>query len=902
MQLKKQIYLVFGGTAIMIVGIMLILQMINQRVYYAYGKLALSNHAEQRVTDAMVDQLEDLIFILEKKTESDDIQVDEYIDNFIINFRAEIESLKEATEAGKELAVDKGDDEGEEGEESELQTLLFIEDTLAQMDAYWSSKPESERNPSKRLLDYTVALYDPVVELNEDALNEYLEEYEEVEKLRSIASVAVWWITILSGIYLVGMSINMTIGLSRPIAKLHEATKHISEGKWDFRIQLNTRNELGDLAASFNDMSERLSETTVSLESVEAIIESMGCGIVVLDHNNRIRQLNAKTKELLNVSRPKALGMHFQDFVVSEDPAKVIHFDYKGASMQEFNIIAEGNSYIPVGAIVTRFDKSKETNGTVIVLQDLRAIKESEEALVLAKEQAEAANQMKTAFLANMSHEIRTPMNGVNAVADLLLDTPLNRDQLSFVNIIKSSSETLLDIINELLDFSKIEAGKMDLNVELIPIWKVIEGSASMFSMQAHKNGLELLIEIDPELPQKIYADPVRLRQVIINLLGNALKFTTAGHIKLKVSCLEKGDDQARLHFEIIDTGIGIDPEDLDSIFENFKQLDSGLARKSKGTGLGLSICNSLLELMGSRLIVESEPDVGSKFHFELDVDYKPSALTGVEILAIPEYASVYTVSRNITEAEIIQGLFNQSGYASTHFAELGELLNVVDNLQNCYVWLDMESITSVDSLHELLQRMSPGVGKIWVAQKPDLNKEPAANIPDDSRIQRVYKPLYPTEFVSTLNGSLVAGESTPVISSFELENYKGKHALIVDDHGTNRKIASLVLEKIGLVVETAADAKEAFEHVETKSYDYIFMDIQMPEIDGFEASERIREIEKTLGRADEAVIIACTAHAVVGYRELCQEHGMNGYIPKPIKLDALKSELLAVSVVHADF
>ena len=895
MTLKKQIYFIFSGTIIVIIVIMLILQLINQRVYYSIGKVINSNYSEQRVTERMVTRVENMFFLLEHIEDVRNSDGKVFVNTFIREFRSEIELLKEATEKGKELAQDRNDDEEEEDEEEELAQITEIECILSDMEQHWENYRTGVADYSDFIQSVLIALQDPVMNLKNDASEEFLEEFAEIEELRQFAATSVWWITIITGLVLTATAIRMGLGFSIPVGFLSEATKRVMNGDLNYKIPYTAKNELGDLANSFNEMSSRLSETTVTLDSVEAIIESIGNGIVVLDHDNRIKQLNPKTTELLNINRDEVVGREFNEFIVSQEESnEVQRIDYMISELQEIRLIAKGKDWIPVGAIITRINRDTDHTGLVIVLQDLRPFKESERALIEVKNQAESANYMKSVFLANMSHEIRTPMNGVNAVADLLLDTELKDNQRSFVETIKTSSDNLLALINELLDLSKIESGKMELNYEEVHLWKLVESCLSMFSTQAHTKGLDLLIDISPNVPQVVQLDTVRFRQILVNLLGNALKFTATGFVLQRVSCVEGDEHEMTLRFETIDTGIGIAKNDFTTIFDTFKQVDSGLARKSKGTGLGLSISSKLMALMDSELQLESVVDHGSRFYFDVKVKVgatlKPGHQEAVGIVG----KTIYSVCSNPIERPIIKGIFNRFGIHSIGFGKLTELLDSKEINEVTHVWLDCDSSLKTEDLETLLQRMDK-TGQLWLAHKPEELNSYTFKFPEDQRIKRLNKPIFPSEIGSILFGKQ-KNEVVPARKELaKKDHFSGKHVLVVDDDKINRNIAALILKKLGFIVDRSCDGFEAIKTARNNNYDFIFMDIQMPEMDGFEATKRIRTFEKENGCNGGTKIIACTAHAVVGYRELCLEHGMDGYVSKPIKVDSVFDELSRV-------
>ncbi len=636
-----------------------------------------------------------------------------------------------------------------------------------------------------------------------------------------------------------------------------------------------------------------------------SLVENLPVQVLRKDLEGRFTFANRSFCALLGKPLSEILGKTDFDFYPEELATKYRrddrHVATTGVLFEDVERNQKGDEvrYVRVMKSAVR-DAAGRIVGTQAVFWDVTEQKWAQEHLQQAKEAAEAANRAKSAFLANMSHEIRTPLNAILGMTELVLDTPLSAEQREYLRVVQESGESLLSLVNDVLDFSKIEAGKLVLDRTEFDVREMLGDTMKSLAVRAHRKGLELASRVRADVPERVLGDSTRLRQIVVNLVGNAIKFTERGEVLVDVACASRADGEAMLHVAVRDTGIGIPEEKREAIFRAFEQGDSTTTRRFGGTGLGLTICWRLVEMMGGRIWLESEVGRGSTFHFTARVGLSTTAseepgdtlsdgLRGVRVLVVDD---------NATTRAILDETLRTWDMVPTPASGAREALELLREARRAgspfglvltdAQMPDVDGFTLAESIQREPQGGIPTVMMLASGDRPG----------DISRCEElglfayVLKPVKRSDLLDAILAALgIAAMETATQGSAVARPLPSRslRILLAEDSLVNQKLVTGLLERHGHVIRIANTGREAVAAFRSGTFDLVLMDIQMPEMDGLEATAAIRRLEAGTGR--RVPMVAMTAHAMSGDRERCLEAGMDQYIAKPIRA----KQLLAV-------
>ena len=726
------------------------------------------------------------------------------------------------------------------------------------------------------------------------------------------------------GIIVILLAIFIARRISIPIQQLTGLAKKVASGDLSQTISLRSQDEIGELGTAFNHMTADLKRSTQELlatrDYTNNIISSMVDSLIVFDSNGIITEVNQSTVQLLGYEETEILGQPITVVIAALEgsPGSRIETLFDELSSITHHVdqvyLTKDGREIPVSfSGSTMRDESGKIQGVVCVAKDITTRKRAEAQLLRAKEQAEEAVRMKAQFLAMMSHEIRTPMNGIVGMTELLVESGLTNDQRMYAETVRNSSEALLTIINDILDFSKIEAGKLDMEVIDLDLQAAVEDTVDLLAERAAAKGLDFVGFVEPNVPTALRGDPVRLRQILLNLASNAIKFTEEGEVTIRVTLEIESNEEVVVRFQVRDTGVGVSKEGQSRLFKSFSQADSTTTRQYGGTGLGLAISKLLTELMHGEIGVNSTPGQGSTFWFTARLAKQPFAAHTVSAsrpnlggLRICCAVNNPTIRQMLTQYISGWGMNGAATTSSTEtITELQWGLSRGEPYDVAILDMDLPDMDGLNLARTI--KNDPALTDVRLVLLISIRQLENFNVVQDAGFaayvnKPIRKVLLETCLQKIMGRDSVSEEpanNSPLDNTLipeEAHEPTCSRILLVDDHGVNQQLAGLMLERLGHRVEIANNGQEAIEAVFNDSYDLVFMDCQMPIMDGYEATQAIRKKEECITdveRKKRIPIIAMTANAMQGDKEKCLDAGMDDYVSKPIKRDEL-AEVLA--------
>ena len=794
--------------------------------------------------------------------------------------------------------------------------------------------PPPVQNQRSKIVRNNMVLFQPIalngesigmifIEADLKDLRERLTRFLEIDFLVLLVSLAVAYL----------LSTRLQRVISGPIRELADTASSVTtQENYCIRATKRGNDEIGLLFDQFNSMLDRLQQRDFALQRahdnlekrvaertsyLNTLIQNNPLGILVLDSDQKVQLCNSAFEKLFEHMREEVIGESITSLFANVEPLLEAH--RLALDETPINLMArfqrKDQSVLDIEVHTVGLMVNGKLLGSLGLYQDISTRKRAEEEMQRAKEVAEEASRAKSEFLANMSHEIRTPLNGVMGMADLALDTELTQEQREYLDTIKMSADSLLTVINDILDFSKIEAGKVDLDMADFDLRDNLERMLKTLALRADEKGIELLCEIAPEVPGVVHGDSNRLDQVIINLVSNAIKFTHEGEVAVRVQLETRENNNCLLHFIVADTGIGVPLEKQKIIFDPFTQADSSTTRKYGGTGLGLTISARLVGMMGGKMWMEREVGKGSKFHFTTGMRSRGDVVK-LATIAAPEIlrrVKALVVDDNRTNRRILEKMLQGWEMNPTSVEGGEEALAEVSNAQSIgkpyeliLTDMHMPKMDGFELVERIRHRPELSVPTIMMLSSAG-HRGDAKRCQDLGITAYLLKPIRQSELRKAIARVLGAREqpgAIPLVTKFSLQDAREPtvlRVLLAEDNTVNQRLAVRMLEKRGHRVTVAGNGREALDALEKDAFDLVFMDVQMPEMDGLVATSVIREREKGTGR--HQIVIAVTAHAMKGDRERCMANGMDNYLSKPIgpkELDEILEKYLALRTASA--
>ena len=749
-------------------------------------------------------------------------------------------------------------------------------------------------------------------------------ELPQAEAFAPIQSLALV-VAIVGGISAILLSIAIWLiarQVTRPLLRLETASAAVAGGDLTVTAPVTSEDEVGRLTVVFNAMTAQLRENVETLERrveertaeldrqktyFESLVEISPAAVVTMDGDERVTGWNPAAERLFGYSPAEAIGHRIDELVMDSDAMREEGHGVarealeRGRAARISRRARKDGDEVDVEIVMVPLVVDGEHTGFYAVYHDITELQ-------AARQEADAANHAKGSFLAAMSHEIRTPMNAIIGMSGLLVDTPLDAEQRDYAETIRSSGDALLTIINDILDFSKIEAGRVDLEAIPFDLHRAIEGALDVLAPTAAKKGIELAFDVAPDVPHQVIGDPGRVRQIVLNLLSNAVKFTEAGEVELNATAEpltgEHSDPDARpwrIGIDVRDTGIGISADGIGRLFQSFSQADASITRRFGGTGLGLAISRRLADAMGGSLTARSSgiPGEGSTFELRIvlpAVDVAPIAERTTGQLGTLQGRRALVIEDNATNRRILVAQLARRGIAAE---ATGSPLEAIDWLRAGrsfdIVFSDLH-MSERDGVELAADIRALGMSAPPVVILSSIGERLPADAPVAASL---VKPVKPSALLDALVNVLAGTAATSGTREPERTTVDGELAsrhplriLLAEDNVVNQKLALRLLERMGYSATVASDGREAIAELEAASYDVVFMDVQMAELDGLEATRRIRARwpDRSLR------IVAMTANAMAEDRDACLAAGMDDYVAKPIRVDELVAALERVT------